>query len=149
MTVIDGVQGTGVPRSTCWKAQLWPIYIDMTRSSSTRLSTLRAQDPRGGASREEVQDITGEGLPQTLLEHHHLIKDSCASFTIKEPALGKGETWPAPLQAALHHQKGAACKGTTASTFSAPIFDPPRRSYATFSGARRSSSSTVADRWSS
>ena len=119
-----GVLGTGVPRSTCWKAQLRPIYIDPTSSSSTRLSTQRAQDPRGRASCEEVQDITGEGLSQTLAEHHHLIKDSYASFTTKEPAPGKEEMWPASLQAALRHQKGAACKGITASTFSSPIFAP-------------------------
>ena len=112
----------GVPRSTCWKAQLRPNYIDTTSSSSTQLSTQRAQDPRGGASREEVQDRTGEGLAEALAEQHHLIKDSYASFTTKEPAPGKGETWPAPLQAALHHQKGTACKGTTASTFSSPVF---------------------------
>ena len=30
-----GVLGTRVPRSTCWKAQLRPIFIDTTRSSST------------------------------------------------------------------------------------------------------------------
>ena len=30
-----GVLGTGVPRSTCWKAQLRPTYIDTSRSSST------------------------------------------------------------------------------------------------------------------
>ena len=33
--VCVGVLGTGVPRSTCWKAQLRPIYIDTSRSSST------------------------------------------------------------------------------------------------------------------
>ena len=62
-TIVDvGVLGIGVPRSTCWKAQLRPIYIDTTSSSSTSLSTQRAQDPRGGVSREEIQDKTGEGL---------------------------------------------------------------------------------------
>ena len=127
-----GVLRMEVPRSTCWKAQLRPIFIDTTSSSSTPLRTRRAQDPRGGASREEVQDRTREGLFQALAEHHRLIKDSYASFITKEPAPGKGETWPAPLQAALHHQKGAACKGITASTFSSPIFPPasiPRHLY--------------------
>ena len=57
-----GVLGMGVPRSTCWKAQLRPIYIDTTGSSSTRLSAQRAQDPRGGVSREEVPDKVREGL---------------------------------------------------------------------------------------
>ena len=33
-----GVLGMGVPQSTCWKAQLRPIYINTARSSSTRLS---------------------------------------------------------------------------------------------------------------
>ena len=41
-----------------------------------------------------------------------------------EPAPGKGETWPAPIQAALHRQKCAACKGVTVSMFSSPIFAP-------------------------
>ena len=61
------------------------------------------------------------GVSQTLSEHHRFFKDSYASFTTKEPAPGKEETWPAPLQAALHHQKDATCKGTTASMFSSSI----------------------------
>ena len=71
-------------------------------------------------SREEVQDTTGEGLSKILSEQHHLIKDSHASFTTKEPAPGKEETWPAPHQAALYHQNGTTCKGITVSTFSSP-----------------------------
>ena len=79
-------------------------------------------DPRGGASRKEVPDKTGEGLPQTLSEHHRIIKDNYASFTTKEPAPGEEETWPAYIQAASHRQKDATCKGITASTFSSPVF---------------------------
>ena len=55
-----GVLAMGVPRSTCWKAQLRPIYINTTSSSST---SPRAQDPHGGMSREEVQDKLDEGFP--------------------------------------------------------------------------------------
>ena len=101
-----------------------PIAAHLHRHDKIFINTPRAQDPRGGASREEVQDIPVEGLHQTLSEHHHLIKGSNASFSTKEPAPGKGETWPTPLQAAPHHQKGAACKGVTASTFSSSIFAP-------------------------
>ena len=38
-----GVLATGVPRSTCWKAQLRPIYINTTSSSSTSTNTRQAQ----------------------------------------------------------------------------------------------------------
>ena len=42
-----GVLRTGVPRSTCWKAHLRPIFIDTTKdSASTRPS--RRGVPRGG-----------------------------------------------------------------------------------------------------
>ena len=66
----------GVPRSTCWKAQLRPIYINTTRSSSTSPSIQRAQDPRGWVSREEVQDQPDEGFTEHLVEHHRLSKDA-------------------------------------------------------------------------
>ena len=87
-----GVLVMGVPRSTCWKAQLRPIYINTTSSSSTSTRTRRAQDPRGGVSREEVQDQPGEGFVEDLAKDHHPFKDNHASFTTKESSLSKGET---------------------------------------------------------
>ena len=101
-----------------------PTAAHLHRHVKIFINTPRAQDPRGGASREEVQDTIGEGSPRTLSERHHPTKDSSASFSTKEPAPSKGETWPIPLQAAPHHQKGAACKGATASAFSSSIFAP-------------------------
>ena len=71
-----GVLASGVPRSTCWKAQLRPIYINTTSSSSTSSSTRRAQDPRGWVSRGVVQNQPGEGFTEDLAEHHRLSKDA-------------------------------------------------------------------------
>ena len=55
--------------------------------------------------------------PRTLHKLHH------QGTTTK-----RGGTWLSPVQAALHHQESAACKGMTASTFSvfyrAPRVDP-------------------------
>ena len=101
-----------------------PTAAHLHRHVKIFINTPRAQDPRGGASREEVQDITGEGLSQILSEHRHPTKASNASFSTKEPAPSKEETWPTPLQAAPHHQKGTACKGATVTTFPASIFAP-------------------------
>ena len=67
-----------------------PIAAHLHRHVKIFINTPRAQDPRGGASREEVQDITGEGLPQILSERHHPTKDSSTSFSTKEPAPSKG-----------------------------------------------------------
>ena len=105
-----GVLATGVPRSTCWKAQLRPIYINAARSSSTSPSTRRAQGPRGGVPREEAQDQPDEGFPITPHGASSSPPGPRTTFTTKEPPPRKGETWLPPIQADLHHQKGAACK---------------------------------------
>ena len=58
----DGVLGTGVPRSTCWKAQLRPIYIDTTRSSST-LHELKALAEGRPARRYKTSPSRGYTKP--------------------------------------------------------------------------------------
>ena len=40
-----------------------PIAAHLHRHVKIFINTPRAQDPHGGASREEVQDTIGEGLP--------------------------------------------------------------------------------------
>ena len=54
-----------------------------------------------------------------------------ASFTTKELSPIKGETWLSHVQAALHHQKSAVCKGSSLHHVLLPQLRPPCRSHAT------------------
>ena len=119
-----GVLGTGVPRSTCWKAQLRPIYINTTRSSSTRLSTQRAQDPRGGVSREEEQDPLGEGFVEDLGEDHHHFRTMFKPSSPRKLYRAGGRRGSLPSKQPATSQGAPRVKEPTVATLSAPVHAP-------------------------
>ena len=135
ITNIVGVLVSGVPRSTCWKAQLRPIYINTARSSSTSTNSRRAQDPCGGVSHEEVQDLLGEeyspkGSRRIITTSGQRCKLHHQGTSTKQG----GETWLSHVQAALRQPGSATCKGANCRHALLPWACPPHRSYATFMG---------------